>query len=115
MVVLAVSSAQSVARASGIGRSCSIVYMPPTTKAESSPMLWPKLNRACGTGIVEKLFEQTDLGQLHADDRADIVNESLERGRFAQPGPGLRGRPFCPARPHRVADAESRMARTTGP
>ncbi len=88
MVVSAVSSAQSVARASGTGKSCSIVYMPPRTSAESSPMLWPKLSRAWWTGIVEKLFEQPDLGQLHADDRADIVDEGVERGRFTRQDPG---------------------------
>ena len=69
MVVLAVSSAQSVARASGIGRSCSIVYIPPTTSAESSPMLWPKLSRACGTGMSKNSWSS----RIWASSMATIV------------------------------------------
>ena len=43
--------------------------------AEAQPRL--------GNRDLEKLFEHPDLGQLHADDRADVVNEGVERGRFA--------------------------------
>ena len=41
-------------------------------------MLWPKREPRLANGDFENLFEDSDLGDLHPDDRADILHEGLE-------------------------------------
>ena len=87
MVVSAVSSAQSVASARGTGRSCSILYTPPDDQRRKLADAVAEAQARLLDRDVEELFEQPDLGQLHGDDRADILDEGFERGRFASEHP----------------------------
>ena len=115
MVVSAVSSAQSVARERGIGQE--LLHLVDAAQDQSR-----KLTDAVAEGEarladrdVEDLFEQPDLGELHADDRCRCLARKCRESEGSCARIRAARSTFSPSTSLHSADAESSVARTIGP